>query len=134
VTGPGWLLLLAINLGSSALVLLAFQFTWGSLAFWAPRAAEEISSSTMQLMTQLVKYPLDGLGAALTGGLLTMLPVGFLAWVPCRALLGQARGWEWATPAAALAFALVAALVWREGMRHYGRVGSQRYSGRGFRG
>jgi len=120
------------------LVLLAFQFAWGSLAFWAPRAAEEISSSTMRLMTQLVKYPLDGLSAGLTSGLLTVLPVGFLAWAPCRALLGQAAGigWmgmEWATPAAALVFALAAAWVWREGMRHYARVGSQRYSGRGFR-
>ena len=40
---PGWVALLALNLAASVLILLAFQYGWGSLAFWAPRAAEEMS-------------------------------------------------------------------------------------------
>ena len=43
-------------------------YLWGSLAFWAPRAAEEISSSALRLIYQLKPFPLDGLGPVLTGG------------------------------------------------------------------
>ena len=126
----GWLLLLALNCGASALIVLAFQFLWGSLAFWSPRAAEEVNSSTMRLITQLKSYPLDGLNMALTGGLLTLLPVGFVAWMPCRALLGL-EPYEpgvWITPLAALLFWGATAAIFRQGMKHYGRTGSQRYS------
>ena len=72
----------------------------------------------MRLMTQLVKYPLDGLGGGLTGGLLTVLPAGFLAWYPCRALLGPGRiaaGSVWMTPLAAAGFTLAAGWIWRQG-------------------
>jgi ABC-2 type transport system permease protein len=127
--GPAWFAALAINLVASAAITMAFQFTWGSLAFWAPRAAEEINSSTSRLLRYLRPYPLDGLGGALTGGLLSILPVGFLGWLPSRALLGlDARPWSlWATPLAAACFLCVALAVFRKGMVHYGRTGSQRY-------
>ena len=127
---PAWLLLITLNLGASALIIMAFQFLWGSLAFWSPRAAEEINSSTMRLIIQLKSYPLDGLSGALVGGLLTILPVGFVAWMPCRALLGLERsaGAVWTTPLAALLFLLLTTAVFLQGMKHYGRTGSQRYS------
>lgn len=133
---PGWLAMLLLSLLASATVLMAFQFTWGSLAFWAPRAAEEISSSTMHLTEQLKSFPLDGVGAVLTSGLLTVLPVGFLGWMPCRFLLGIDRS-AWgagSTPLAAVAFALLAAWVFTRGLRYYERIGSQRYTGFGHRG
>lgn len=132
---PGWLAMLALSLAASATVVLAFQFALGSLAFWAPRAAEEINSSSMQLMHQLKAYPLDGLNAALTGGLLTALPVGFVAWYPCRTLLGLTPGFleGWKTPLAALLFAALAVLIFRRGLQHYARTGSQRYSSFGHR-
>lgn len=132
---PAWIARLGLSLLASTTVVLAFQFLWGSLAFWAPRAAEEISSSSMQLMDQLKSYPLDGLGAALSGGLLTILPVGFVGWVPCRALLGLDKTpWSlWITPLAASGFALLAAWSFKRGVRYYGRTGSQRYSSFGHR-
>ncbi len=133
--GFSWNLLLAVSLLSSVTVMLSFQFLWGSLAFWAPRSAEEISSSTMRLMSQLKSYPLDGIGAALLGGMLSLLPVGFVAWFPCRALLGlQRTEWSmWGTPLAAVVFAITAGWVWKRGLIHYGRIGSQWYSDRGHR-
>jgi ABC-2 type transport system permease protein len=133
---PGWLALLALNLAGSSAVVLAFAFLWGSLAFWAPRAAEEISSSSVQLLSQLKAFPLDGLGLLLRGGLVTILPVGFVAWYPCRALLGLDRSpWAgWITPLAAIVIAMVTMWIFRKGLRHYGRTGSQRYSGLGHRG
>ena len=133
---PLWLLGLAGSVLASITVVLAFQFLWGSLAFWAPRSAEEISSSTNRLMSHLRVYPLDGLSGILAGSLLTVLPVGFVAWYPCRALLGleHAPLSLFLTPIASLLLALAAAFVFQQGRRHYGRVGSQRYSDRGHRG
>jgi ABC-2 type transport system permease protein len=133
---PGWLALLALNLAASSVIVLAFSFLWGSLAFWAPRAAEEVSSSSITLLYQLKAFPLDGLGPLLLSGMLTVLPVGFVAWYPCRALLGlDSSGWAgWATPLAALIFAIVTSWIFRKGMHYYGHTGSQRYSSLGHRG
>lgn len=133
---PGWLALFALNLVASCAISMAFSFFWGSLAFWAPRAAEEITSSTWRMIDQLKTFPLDGVGGGLATGLLTALPVGFVAWFPCRALLGldsspYAAG---ITPVAALVFVAIAVTVFRKGMQHYGRTGSQRYLSMGHRG
>ena len=126
---------LALNLLASTAVLVGFQYLWGCLAFIAPRAAEELSSSTMDLMNQLKQYPLNAAGPLLRFGLLTVLPVGFLAWIPCRALLGM-DGTAWGiykTPLAAVVFGLLAATAFGKGLRYYARTGSQRYTDFGHR-
>jgi ABC-2 type transport system permease protein len=132
---PAWLALLALNLAASGVVVLSFSFLWGSLAFWAPRGAEEISSSSVRLANQLKSFPLDGLGPGLTVGLMSVLPVGFVAWYPSRALLGIDRsGWSsGVTPLAAVLLAALAIAVFRQGMKAYARTGSQRYSSFGHR-
>jgi ABC-2 type transport system permease protein len=132
---PGWLALLLLNLLASVAVLLALQYVWGSLAFWAPRGAEEINSSTDKLFRQLMRFPLDSLAPALATGLVTALPVGLLAWYPARALLGLdgAGLAPFVTPAAALVAVALAAWVFRRGLRQYGRTGSQRYLSLGHR-
>ena len=132
---PGWLAMLVLSLAASTAIVLAFQYALGSLAFWAPRAAEEINSSSANLIGQLKSFPLDGLGPVLLGGLLSVLPVGFVAWAPCRYLLGLAPGF-WAgsrTPLAALLLGALAALLFAKGRKHYARTGSQRYSSFGHR-
>lgn len=131
----GWLTLLLINLAGSAAIGLAFSFTWSSLAFWAPSAAEEISSSANRLIHQVQPFPLDGLAAPLQAILLTAIPAGFIAWYPSRALLGLDPQ-PFAIAAAPLAGVLAMGLaIWlfRWGMRHYGQTGSQRYSAFGHR-
>jgi ABC-2 type transport system permease protein len=132
----GWLALLAINILASCAIVLAFSFAWGSLAFWAPRAAEEVSSSATSILSELKSFPLDGLGPVLLGSLSTALPVGFIAWYPCRALLGlDTTTWgAWVTPLAALLLGAFAAWVFQKGLQYYGRTGSQRYSDLGHRG
>ena len=133
---PGWLALFAGNAAASCAIILAYSFLWGSLAFWAPRAAEEVNSSTMRMLEQLKSFPLDGLGPGLLGGMLSIIPVGFVAWYPCRALLGlDPLGYATAiTPLAALVLGGLAAWVFRKGLQHYGRTGSQRYLSMGHRG
>lgn len=132
----GWLALLAASLLASCIIVLAFAFSWGSLAFWAPRAAEEVSSSANTLLDQLKAFPLDGVGALLLGGLVTVVPVGFVAWYPCRVLLGidQTPGAAWVTPLAALVLSTLTVFFFRKGMQRYVRTGSQRYSSLGHRG
>jgi ABC-2 type transport system permease protein len=133
--GAGWSLLFLLQVLSSATVALAFSFLWGSLAFWAPRAAEEISSSALALVYQLKPFPLDGSGPLHMGGLLSLLPVGFVAWYPCRFLLGIAPSpWDGAaTPLAAVVFALTALWLFAKGKKHYERTGSSRYLSFGHR-
>jgi len=59
--------------------------------------------------------------------------VGFAAWYPSRALLGHDPAGRWITPLAAAAFAALASLLFRAGLRQYGRTGSLRYSDFGHR-
>ena len=134
-TSPGWDLLLLLNLLASATIVLSYSFLCGSLAFWAPRAAEEISSSALSALDRLKPFPLDGVGVGLAGGLLTFLPAGFVAWYPCRALLGLdgRLAAPAITPVAAVIFAAAATAVFRKGVQHYGRTGSQRYLSFGHR-
>lgn len=131
----GWLFLLVLNLIGSVAIVLAFSFFWGSLAFWAPRGAEEISSSALGLLSQLKAFPLDGLRPMLLGGLMSILPVGFVAWFPARALLGidRSMGSALITPSVAVLAAGLAVFVFKRGLRQYGRTGSQRYLSFGHR-
>ncbi len=125
----GWFAMSLLNLVASSAIMLSFSFLWGSLAFWAPRGAEEISSSTNRLMNQLSPFPLDGLAPSLLGGMLTVCPVGFVAWYPCRYLLGlDVRAWSgWVTPLAAIFFGAATVFFFLKGLKHYGQTGSQRY-------
>jgi|HigsolmetaAR201D_1030396.scaffolds.fasta_scaffold06704_2 ABC-2 type transport system permease protein len=132
----GWVVLLLVNLMASAAITLAFSFLWGSLAFWAPRSAEEVSTSAMNFLTQLKVFPLDGLGPILLTSLMTVIPVGFVAWFPSRALLGleESSLGLWVTPLVAIVLSALAGFVFIKGMQHYGRTGSQHYRGFGHRG
>jgi ABC-2 type transport system permease protein len=132
---PTWLALLIVYLVSSVAIILAFEYAWGSLAFWAPRAAEEINSSTWRLITQLNVFPLDGLPSLALVGLLSLVPAGMVAWLPSRALLGVEGGaWTWlGPPMAAALFVAVAWVIFGLGLRRYGRTGSARYLSYGHR-
>lgn len=133
---PVWLTLFGVSVFASTVVVLSFSVIWGSLAFRAPRAAEEISTSAMRIMDEIRVFPLDGVGAVLTGSLLSVLPVGFVAWLPCRVLLGLDTGdpAAWMTPGAGLIMGTVATMVFLAGIRYYFRNGSQRYDALGHRG
>ncbi len=132
---PLWLVVLLVNLVASTLLVLAFSFIWGSLAFWVPRGAEEMSSPAIELMEQLASFPLDGVGPFLLGLFSTVLPVGFTAWYPSRYLLDTGGGIASAlgAPAAALVLLSIAVALFRKGMKHYEYTGSQRYLSFGHR-
>jgi ABC-2 type transport system permease protein len=132
---PTWYLMLAIDLLASIAVFLAFEYIVGSLAFWAPRAAEEINSSSWRLVTQLSPFPLEGLAGWALGSLITVIPVGLVAWYPARVLLGLSSSvLENAfLPVVALGMCTLAFWIFTRGLRHYGRTGSTRYLDYGHR-
>ncbi len=119
------------------MIVLSFEYAWGSLAFWVPRAAEEINMHTWSLLSTLTPFPLDGLSGIALGTLLSIVPVGLIAWYPSRILLGIDREPSLTTaaivPAAALLFAAFATWIFRRGLHHYGRTGSSRYLDYGHR-
>jgi ABC-type uncharacterized transport system permease subunit len=131
----GWLGLLGLNLVASTAVQTAFMYGWGSLAFWAPRGAEDISVAASTLVTQ-VSFPLDPVPRALRTVLVSAVPSGLLSWLPARGLLripGAGPLDVWLTPVAAVALtASAVALLWF-GLRHYRTTGSWRYTDHGHR-
>jgi ABC-2 type transport system permease protein len=130
-----WWGLFLVHVVASMAVVLSFAFAWGSLAFWAPRAAEELNRRTYELSHQLAPFPLDGLSGIALASLVTVVPVGLVAWYPSRILLGF-DGPPWAAallPASALLFVGLTTWIFRRGLRNYGRTGSTRYSDFGHR-
>jgi ABC-2 type transport system permease protein len=130
-----WIALLTLNLGASMAVQTAFLYTWGSVAFWAPRSAEQISSAAGGLLNE-VNFPLDPAPRALRIVLVTIIPSGLLSWLPARSLLriGGAGPLDvWLTPAAAVALCALALVVFRVGLHQYRQTGSRRYSDIGHR-
>jgi ABC-type uncharacterized transport system permease subunit len=135
VVTPLWIVVLLLNLGAGSLVIVSYQYLWGSLAFFAPRGAEEINTPTLGVVSSLSAFPLDLAPRVVLVALTTVVPVAFVGWVPSRALVdGSAgAGQLMLTPLFAAAFAVVAALVFRKGLRRYGRQGVGRYSDFGHR-
>lgn len=125
--GALWYGMFAIQLAASCAVVVCFSFLWGSLAFWSPVGAEEISSRVVRLAYQLKMFPLDGLSAWLTGVALFALPLGFVAWYPSRVLLGLPGVAAWTGPLFASVLLAFTLFVFRLGLRQYEHTGSQRY-------
>ncbi|MBV9600163.1 MAG: ABC-2 family transporter protein [Chloroflexi bacterium] len=125
-----WWALFVVDVLASVVIVQSFEYAWGSVAFWAPRAAEEINSHSWDMLQTLIPFPLDGLSGLALTSLLTIVPAGLIAWYPTRVLLGVAPvSWVEAAalPAAAVLFATFAAWTFTRGLRHYGRTGSSRY-------
>lgn len=131
---PLGLAALAGCLVASTAVILSVSYIAGSAAFYAPVAAEEISTTAMDLFT-VRSYPLGGLPSAARAVLCTALPVGLAAWFPAGVLLGiPADGFPAALPAlAALVFTAAAVVLFKKGLDHYAKYGSNRYHDRGHR-
>lgn len=135
VLSATWVPLLVLNLLAAALVIISYQYLWGSLAFFAPRGAEEINTPTLGVVDSLSAYPLDLAPRVVMVAVTTVIPVAFVGWMPSRALLDPAAGVGPAllTPGFALVFALIAAYAFRKGLRRYARQGVGRYSDFGHR-
>lgn len=131
VVTPGWIASLLCGLFASAAVMLAFVYLLSCLAFLAPVAAEEISSTVLNMFDMLKSYPLGSLPPFWQAVFCTAAPVGLAAWLPSRALLSPIFPFPAGTVLAAAIFIALASCIFRWGMRYYMTHGSPRYSGFG---
>lgn len=130
-----WILLLVIYILSTMVIIIARSYLVSSAAFYAPVAAEEISSTAIDGTWQLSTFPLSGMPYFIQLPLLTILPEGLMAWFPSLCLLGKTpmNFSEYYPLIYALIIALAANYIFRRGLNYYVKKGSNRYTPRGFR-
>jgi ABC-2 type transport system permease protein len=125
---PGRAALTAMTVVCGAVIFGAAWVITSSIVFWTVDSQEMANSITYGggLVTQ---YPVDILGGWLRRFFL-VVPMAFVAYVPATWVLehqdvyGLPSWAAFATPVVALAFATVARLVWRAGIRRYRSTGS----------
>ena len=132
---PAWFLALALQLAATMTIIVGRSYLVSTLAFYAPVAAEEISSTVIDEGWVLGTFPLSGMPRFIVIPLLTILPEGLMAWLPTLILLGKApHSYLTYYPMIfALLLALVTAFVFRKGLNHYVKKGTNRYVPYGYR-
>lgn len=129
-----WPFMLVIQLAISMVIVVALSYLFSSLAFYAPVQCEEISSAVVYSASYTMTFPLSGMPVYIRYPLLTVFPVGLMAWLPTMILLGRATTFETFYPALfSLLLSLTAAHFFRKGFRYYVKKGINRYSSGGHR-
>ncbi len=130
-----WLLAVAAYQLTTLAIVVARAYLASSMAFYAPVAAEEISTTIIDDTRLIGTFPLSGMPTFVKVPLLTILPEGLLAWFPSLCLLGRPpfSFGECYPMAFALLLSLLATHVFKKGLRHYAEKGSNRYLPFGFR-
>lgn len=130
-----WVLCLIIYLSATMVTIVARSYLVSSLAFYAPVAAEEISTTAIEGTWLLSTFPLSGMPAYVQIPLLTVLPEGLMAWFPSLSLLGKPPlDFPVYYPLAfALFISIAAGYFFRKGLNYYVQKGSNRYVPYGFR-
>ena len=132
---PLWLLSLSGYLLLTMVIIIARAYLVSSLAFYAPAAAEEISSTAIDGTWLLSTFPLSGMPGMIQLPLLTILPEGLMAWFPSLCLLGRPPlGLSPLYPMDyALIISMIAGYFFRKGLNYYVKTGANRYLPYGFR-
>lgn len=122
-------LLLAVTVLNGAAVFGALLVLGGAFQFVAQDAAEVQHSFTYGGAT-LLEYPPTIFAKDLVRGVVFVVPLAFVNWLPVLRLLGRddplgLPGWvDFAGPAVAAVCCAVAGLAWRAGLRAYHSTGS----------
>lgn len=131
---PGWLLLLAALCLARVVMHIAIAYLAGSAAFYSPVGCEELSDVVLSLCDTVAQYPLSGMPKMLVTGLMTVLPLGVLTYLPALILLSRLNAVFAAWPLLlALTLAVSATRVFEKGLKHYVKVGCARYKSMGHR-
>jgi len=130
-----WVLSLVVNIFISFAILMGVSYLASSLAFYAPVQAEEISSYVIDSFSHISTFPLSGMSAGLQASLITLIPVGLLAWFPTLALFGNA---PFNLPALypllfAIVLWIIATYFFKKGLNFYVKKGINRYHPMGHR-
>ena len=127
----------ALGLVGSLIVSLGIQVCIGYLfsaaAFYAPVAAEEITTDVYEILDGLSRYPLSGMPRFIIAPLLSLFPAGLIGWYPCMVLFGKPGFFALMPLGVLLLFFLITQFVFRKGFKHYVQTGANRYLPHGFR-
>jgi ABC-2 type transport system permease protein len=132
---PWWILMLVVYLTTTMIIIIARAYLVSTAAFYAPVAAEEISTTAIEGTWQLSTFPLSGMPGFIQISLITILPEGLMAWFPSLCLLGRPplNLTEYYPLIYALVISIIASYIFRKGLMYYVRKGSNRYLSFGFR-
>jgi len=110
---------------TGAVILFSIGLATATLGFWTTRI-EELQTITEDAARTAAQYPLTLYPKWMSGFLLTVIPVGFVNYIPSLYLLrGQGGAWVLAAVAAVAAICLAASLrFWKFGMTKYQSTGS----------
>lgn len=123
------LLLLPVMVVSGAVIFAAVMVAGASALFWAQDAAEVTSSFTYGGNT-LLQYPPTIFAQDLVRGVVYVVPLAFVNWLPALYVLGRevpagVPAWTaFGSPLVALVCCGLAGLAWRTGLRAYRSTGS----------
>ena len=130
-----WIVALIAYLLTTMTIIVARSYLVSSMAFYAPVAAEEISTTAIDDTWFLSTFPLSGMPVAIQIPLLTILPEGLMAWFPSLCLLGKPplNLSIYYPMLFAIIISLATSYIFRKGLNHYVKKGSNRYVPHGFR-
>lgn len=126
---PGRVAIVPVMIVSGVFIFGALWVVGASYQFFAGEAAEAMNAATYggNFVTQ---YPLSILGRDAMRALTWVIPLAFVNWLPALYVLDQPDPLglpvpaRFASPLVALLLCVIAALVWRTGVRHYRSTGS----------
>ncbi|WP_375165713.1 ABC transporter permease [Streptomyces sp.] len=126
---PLKVLLVPVTVVCGAVIFMAVMVVGASAQFWIQDAAEVTNSFTYGGNT-LLQYPPTIFAQELVRGVVYVVPLAFVSWLPALYVLGRPApagvpSWAaFASPAVALVCCGLAGLVWRAGVRSYRSTGS----------
>jgi ABC-2 type transport system permease protein len=121
---PGRAVLIVLTPLAGAVIFSALWVAASSVTFWLVEGREFANAVTYG-GSYLAQWPFSVFHLAVSRFFTFVLPTGFVAYLPAVAILGHPDPtglptWlAWGTPVAAAWAVLVAAVVWRAGLRHY---------------
>jgi ABC-2 type transport system permease protein len=110
--------LLVTAIIASALIFVACGIVFFSLAFWLGKV-ETVARQLWELLITFSLYPEPLFGGALRLALFTLLPAGFVGYLPARVVQAASLRDAVLLAAAAIAYLAVAVVVFDRGLRRY---------------
>ena len=126
---PDKLLVLCISIVSGTIIFTSILLLGATLCFWTVETTEVTNILTYGAR-EMLSYPLTIYHQVLQRFFLFIVPVAFASYVPTCYILdrplpfGLPRELAFASPGAALIFALIAGWIWIVGVHHYQSTGS----------
>jgi ABC-2 type transport system permease protein len=126
---PGRILLALVAAVAASAIFFAFFVGFSCLQFWTVDAGETSNAFTYGGNT-MTQYPMTIFPREVLKSLTFVIPVAFVNWYPCLALLGRPDpfgmpSWfAYVSPVVAVLTLALAGLAWRTGLRHYTSTGS----------